>query len=75
MKKYDNELFILFKKNPIDFYDSCIGIDELARVLGRSRRNTLRSLQNYLKKNNTYLLSKDNEKLLLLDKFILERGK
>ena len=71
MKKYDKEFFILFKKKPVEFYDSCIGIDNLAKILNRSRRDTLRSLNQYMKKKDTYILSKDGEKLLLLDKFIL----
>ena len=74
MKKYDKTLFILYKINPIEFYDSAIGIDNLSNLLGKTRSNTLRALNNYMR-NDSYILNKDKEKLILLDQFILEGKK
>lgn len=70
MKKYDKTFFIMYNLTDKEYYDSCIGIDELARILGKTRLAALRSLRNYLKKDS-YIKTKDNKKLILLDDFIL----
>lgn len=73
MKKYDKEFFILMDYYTKDFYDSAIGIEELSNKLGKTRAETLRSIRTYMK-NETYIKTKDNRRLILFDKFILERG-
>lgn len=73
MKKYDKEFFILLELENKNYYDSCIGVDNLAKILGKTRLETLRSINNYMK-NDTYIKNKDNKKFILFDKFILERG-
>lgn len=53
MKKLDKEFFIIYSVDPIDFYDSAIGVDELAKICKRTRSNMLRALKNkYLLLNN-----------------------
>lgn len=53
MKKLDKEFFIIYSVDPIDFYDSAIGVDELAKKFNRTRTNMLRALKNkYLLLNN-----------------------
>lgn len=44
MKKLDKEFFIIYNES-CEFYDSAIGIDELAAVCKRTRANMLRSLK------------------------------
>lgn len=52
-KKIDKEFFIVYKENPMEFFDSAIGINELAELFNRTRSNMLRSLKrNYIKYNN-----------------------
>lgn len=67
MKKYNKEFYIIYKITPMEFYDSAIGIDNLATVLGRSRANTLRALKNdYIKI--------DNEKYMIIKETDLQKG-
>lgn len=63
MKKYNKEFFIVYKINPVEFYDSAVGIDALSEVLGRSRANTLRALKNeYIKINNKkYMIIRETD--------------
>lgn len=52
-KRIDKEFFIVYKENPIEFFNSAIGINELAELFNRTRNNMLRSLRrNYIKYNN-----------------------
>ena len=53
-----------------DYFNSAIGINELAKVLGKTRTETLTSLRRY-KKNEKYIQTKDKTKLKLLDQFML----
>lgn len=53
-----------------DYYNSAIGIDNLALVLGKTRKEALTSLRRY-KKNEKYIQTKDKTKLKLLDQFML----
>lgn len=53
MKKLDKEFFIVYSVDPIDYYNSAIGIDDLAKIFKRTRTNMLRALKNkYLLLNN-----------------------
>ena len=52
------------------YFNSAIGIDNLALVLGKTRREALTSLRRY-KKNEKYIQTKDKTKLKLLDQFML----
>jgi hypothetical protein len=63
MKKYNKEFYIVYKVEPIEFYGSAIGVDELSEVLGRSRTNTLRALKNeYIKINNKkYMIIRETD--------------
>lgn len=63
MKKYNKEFYIVYKVNPVEFYDSAVGIDALSEVLGRSRSNTLRALKNeYIKINNKkYMIIRETD--------------
>lgn len=70
MKKYDKTFFILYNLKTGDYFNSAIGIDELAKVLGKTRRETLTSLRRY-KKCENYIQTKDRTKLKLLDQFML----
>ena len=70
MKKYDKTFFILYDLKTGDYYNSAIGINELAKVLGKTRTETLTSLRRY-KKNEKYIQTKDKTKLKLLDQFML----
>ena len=52
MKKIDKEFFIVYSE-PMEFFNSAIGIDNLAALFNRTRSNMLRSLKNkYIKYNN-----------------------
>ena len=44
MMKLDKEFFIVYSY-PTDFYDSAIGVDELAKIFNRTRTNMMRSLK------------------------------
>lgn len=63
MKKLDKEFFIIYSCEPIEFYDSAIGIEELAKIFNRTRTNMLRALKNkYLLLNNKkYMLIREND--------------
>lgn len=63
MKKYNKEFFIVYKVEPMEFYESAIGLDELSDVLGRSRTNTLRALKNdYIKiDNKKYMIIRETD--------------
>lgn len=63
MKKYNKEFFIVYKVEPMEFYGSAIGVDELSLVLNRSRSNTLRALKNdYIKINNSkYMIIRETD--------------
>lgn len=63
MKKLDKEFFIIYSCDPIDFYDSAIGIDNLAKIFKRTRSNMLRALKNkYLLLNNKkYMLIRETD--------------
>ena len=52
------------------YFNSAIGIDNLALVLGKTRKEALTSLRRY-KKNEKYIQTKDKTKLKLLDQFML----
>lgn len=53
MKKLDKEFFIIYKINPIEPFGSAIGLDELAKLFGRTRTSILRSLKKkYILYNN-----------------------
>ena len=53
MKKLDNEFYIVYSMNPIEFYGSAIGINNLAALFNRSRANMIKSLKNkYIRYNN-----------------------
>lgn len=53
MKKLDNEFYIAYSMNPIEFYGSAIGINNLAALFNRSRANMIKSLKNkYIRYNN-----------------------
>lgn len=70
MKKYDKTFFILYDLKTGDFYNSADGLEQLTKVLGKSRRETLTSLRRYLK-NDTYIIAKDGTRLSLLNSFML----
>ena len=70
MKKYDKTFFILYDIKTGDFYNSADGLEQLTKVLGKSRRETLTSLRRYLK-NDTYIIAKDGTRLSLLNSFML----
>ena len=70
MKKYDKTFFILYDLKTGDFYNSAYGLEQLTKVLGKSRRETLTSLRRYLK-NDTYIIAKDGTRLSLLNSFML----
>lgn len=70
MKKYDKTFFILYDLKTGDFYNSANGLEQLTKVLGKSRRETLTSLRRYLK-NDTYIIAKDGTRLSLLNSFML----
>lgn len=53
-----------------DYFNSAIGIDNLALVLGKTRKEALTSLRRYLK-NEKYIKAKDGTKLKLLNQFML----
>lgn len=53
-----------------DYYNSAIGINELAKVLGKTRTETLTSLRRYLK-NENYIKDTNGTKLKLLNQFML----
>lgn len=63
MKKYNKEFFIVYKVEPMEFYGSAIGVDELSDVLGRSRANTIRALKNdYIKiDNKKYMILRETD--------------
>lgn len=66
MKKLDKEFFIVYSSDPIDFYDSAIGIDELAKVCKRTRANMLRSLKHEF-------IKIDNKKYFIISKSDLQK--
>ena len=70
MKKYDKTFFILYDLKTGAYFNSAIGIDNLATILGKTRREALTSLRRY-KKNEKYIQTKDKTKLKLLDQFML----
>lgn len=70
MKKYDKTFFILYDLKTGDFYNSADGLEQLTKVLGKSRRETLTSLRRYLK-NDKYIIAKDGTRLSLLNSFML----
>lgn len=70
MKKYDKTFFILYDLKTGVYFNSAVGIDNLASILGKTRRETLTSLRRY-KKNEKYIQTKDKTKLKLLDQFML----
>ena len=53
-----------------DYFNTAIGIDELAKVLGKTRTETLTSLRRYLK-NENYIKDANGTKLKLLNQFML----
>ena len=57
-----------------DYHDSAIGINNLAKKLGKTRTQTLTSLRTYMK-NDTYIKDNKGTKLKLLNQFILEEKK
>ena len=66
MKKLDKEFFIVYSY-PVDYYDSAIGINELAEIFKRSRSNMLRSLKKeYIKM--------DNKKYFIIRESDLQKG-
>ena len=66
MKKIDSEFFIVYKE-PVEFYDSAVGVNELAKVFNRTRASILRSLKkSYIKYNN--------EKYIIIRETDLQRG-
>lgn len=53
MKKLDKEFFIIYSIDPIDYYNSAIGVDDLANLFGRTRKSIVKSLKNkYILYNN-----------------------
>lgn len=66
MKKIDSEFFMIYKE-PVEFYDSAIGVNELAKVFNRTRNSILRSLKkSYIKYNN--------EKYIIIRESDLQKG-
>lgn len=63
MKKLDKEFFIIYSVDPIDFYDSAIGVENLAKIFKRTRANMLRALKNkYLLLNNKkYMIIRESD--------------
>lgn len=63
MKKYEKEFFIIYGIEPVDYYSSAIGIEELSLILGRNRANTLRALKNdYIKiDNKKYMIIRETD--------------
>lgn len=63
MKKYEKEFFIIYGIEPVDFYSSAIGVEQLSEVLGRNRSNTLRALRNdYIKiDNKKYIIIRETD--------------
>lgn len=53
-----------------DYYNTAIGIDKLAKVLGKTRTQALTSLRRYLK-NDSYIKDANGTKLKLLNQFML----
>lgn len=53
MKKIDSEFFIVYSIEPIEFYNSAVGINELAKIFNRTRSSMIRSLKSeYIRFNN-----------------------
>ena len=53
MKKIDKEFFIVYKLDPLEPFDSAIGVNELALLFGRTRASILKSLKKkYILYNN-----------------------
>ena len=66
MKKLDKEFSIVYSY-PVDYYDSAIGVDELAAIFKRTRANMLRSLKReYIKM--------DNKKYFIISETDLQKG-
>ena len=66
MKKLDKEFFIVYS-DPVDYYDSAIGVDELAKIFNRTRTNMMRSLKReYIKM--------DNKKYFIIRETDLQKG-
>ena len=66
MKSIDKEFFIVYSY-PIDYYDSAIGINELADIFKRTRASMLRSLKReYIKM--------DNKKYFIIRESDLQKG-
>ena len=72
MKKLEKIMYFVFGNSGKSYIDSAIGIEELARIFSKSRRNMLRSLNNY-KKNDNYLLL-NGDKVIIIDEEDLRRG-
>ena len=62
-RKNDKEFFIVYKENPIEFFDSAIGVDNLAKIFNRTRSSMLRSLKSkYIKYNNEkYVIIRESD--------------
>ena len=66
MKSIDKEFFIVYSY-PALYYDSAIGVDELAEIFKRTRANMLRSLKReYIKM--------DNKKYFIIRESDLQKG-
>lgn len=72
MKKLDKKMYFVFGKGGKSFIDSAIGIDELAVIFNKTRRNMLRCLNNYKKQDSFLLLGKD--KVIIIDEDDLRSG-
>lgn len=65
MKKLDKEFFIVYNEFS-EFYDSAIGIEELAKVCKRTRANMLRSLKHEF-------IKIDNKKYFIIREIDLQK--
>lgn len=74
MKKYDKTFFMMYEKDNFSNTIASNGIDEFAKNLGKTRKQALTSLRRYLK-NDNYIKNKEGKKFIVLNQFILERGK
>lgn len=72
MNKLNKMFYFVFGNSGKSFIDSAIGIDELSKIFKKSRRNMLRSLNNYKKKDSYLLLNGD--RVIIIDEEDLRRG-
>ena len=72
MKRLEKIMYFVFGNSGKLYIDSAIGIEELARIFNKSRRNMLRSLNNYKRKDSYLLLNGD--KVIIIDEEDLRRG-